>query len=170
MPILPQRNIYLQVLDKDDNVVDARYTIVKYHASCHEWVVFREFNQNGVFQQFILCFCLIDLDELKYHMLDTLEVKDIEYYLCASDKSQYKIGKIFEKKCAEYKQMEDEVANGEKVIHYAQEEEAIDLSNIEAPKEEEAPKAEEAPVVVTTPKAPEEKEVEWYKRLWTFIK
>ena len=48
MPILPQRNIFLQILDKDDNVVDARETIVKYHASCHEWVVFREFNQNGV--------------------------------------------------------------------------------------------------------------------------
>ena len=169
MPILPQRNIFLQILDKDDNVVDARETIVKYHASCHEWVIFREFNQNGGFQQFILCLCLIELDEIKYHMQDVLEVKDIQYYLCASDKSQYKIGKIFEKKCAEYKQMEDEVANGEKVIHYAQEEEAIDLSNIEAPKEEEAPKAEEAPVVVTTPKAPEEKSVEWYKRLWTFI-
>ena len=71
--------------------------------------------------------------------------------------------------------MEAEVENGEKVIHYAQEE-AIDLSDIEAPKEEEvpkeeeeAPKAEEAPVVVTTPKAPEEKEVDWYKRLLTFI-
>jgi hypothetical protein len=163
MPILPQRNIYLQILDKDDNVVDARETIVKYHASCHEWVVFREFNQNGVFQQFILCLCLIELDEIKYHMQDLLEAETINYYLCAYDKSQYKIGKIFEKKCAEYKQMEDEVANGEKVIHYAQEEEAIDLSNIEAPKEE------EAPVVVTTPKAEEEKSVEWYKRLWTFI-
>ena len=127
MPILPQRNIYLQILDKDDNVVDARYTIVKYHASCYEWVVFREFNQNGVFQQFILCFCLIELDELKYHMHDTLEVKDIEYYLCASDKLQYKIRKIFEKKCAEYKQLEDEVdANAEPKIHYAQEEEVIE--------------------------------------------
>ena len=162
MPVLPQRNIYLQILDKDDNVVDARETIVKYHASCHEWVIFREFNQNGAFLQFILCFCLIDLDEIKYHMLDVLEVKEIQYYLCAYDKSQYKIGKIFEKKCAEYKQMEKEAENGEKIIHYAQEEEAIDLSDIEAPKEEEAP-------VKKKEEVPEEKEVEWYKRLWTFI-
>jgi hypothetical protein len=160
MPILPQRNIYLQILDKDDNVVDARETIVKYHASCHEWVIFREFNKNGVFQQFILCFCLIELDEIKYHMLDVLEVKDIEYYLCASDKSQYKIGKIFEKKCAEYKQIEAEVEseNGEKIIHYAQEEEAIDLSDIEAPKEE------EAPVVVTKEEAPVKKKRKYQRK------
>lgn len=87
-------------------------------------------------------------------MHDTLEVKDIEYYLCAYDKSQYKIGKIFEKKCAEYKQMEDEVENGEKVIHYAQEEEVIEPTT---------------QYVVSEVTDAEVQEVSWYKRLWTFI-
>lgn len=135
--MLPQRQILLKVLDKDDNVVDYRNTLVRYHASFNEWVVFREFNSNGVFKQFILCFCYIDLDELKYHMHDIMEVKEINYYLCASDKTQYKITKILEAKCAEYRAIEKEVLEEMEEnpkVHYAQDK--IDVTDLAEEKED----------------------------------